>query len=142
MLKLENVTLGHGGTALRRVDALELAKGGRLLVAGPSGGLPRDKGRAMGLLERLGIAGKAASNPHELSRGEAQRAALARAVINRPALILADEPTSSLDDGAAGAALELIVSAADETGAALLVASHDSRIAGAFSQRLDMGGAA
>ena len=50
------------------------------------------------ILERLGIAHKASSKPHRLSVGEQQRASIARAMINKPKLILADEPTSALDD--------------------------------------------
>jgi putative ABC transport system ATP-binding protein len=57
-----------------------------------------------------------------------QRAAIARAVVNRPALILADEPTSSLDDESADAALDLLIGAARHRGAALLIATHDSRV--------------
>ncbi len=76
----------------------------------------------------LGIGDLAHERPHRLSRGQAQRAAIARAVVNRPALLLADEPTSSLDDDAAAAALLLLLSESRRLGAALLIATHDSRV--------------
>jgi len=90
----------------------------------------RPPGRAMALnaLSALGIADLAQELPGRLSRGQVQRAAIARAVVNRPALILADEPTSSLDDESADAALNLLIGEAKRRGAALLIATHDGRV--------------
>ena len=89
---------------------------------------PPDRDVALAALEALGIAGLAHERPGRLSRGQVQRAAIARAVVNRPALILADEPTSSLDDASADAALDLLIGEARRRGAALLIATHDSRV--------------
>jgi ABC-type lipoprotein export system ATPase subunit len=89
-------------------------------------------------LAALGVADKAARRPHELSQGEQQRVAIARAVVNGPKLLLADEPTASLDDAAAGRAVELLFSAAERRGATLVVATHDSRVKQHFSNTLQL----
>jgi len=89
---------------------------------------PPDRDGALAALEALAIADLAHERPGRLSRGQVQRAAIARAVVNRPALILADEPTSSLDDDAADAALGLLIGEARRRGTALLIATHDGRV--------------
>lgn len=80
------------------------------------------------LLERLGIAGRAHARPHQLSQGEAQRAAIARALAVRPAILVADEPTSALDQANAAIVARLLSDLADEAGAALIIATHDDRL--------------
>jgi putative ABC transport system ATP-binding protein len=89
-------------------------------------------------LDALGVADKAARRPHELSQGEQQRVAIARAVVNGPKLLLADEPTASLDDAAAERAVELLFTAAERRGATLVVATHDSRVKRHFSNTLQL----
>ena len=91
-------------------------------------GVPDDRDRIRRLLESVGVADLARRFPRELSQGQAQRVAVARAVVNRPALLLADEPTANLDDTHAAAALELLRTQALASGAALIVASHDARV--------------
>lgn len=86
----------------------------------------RVAGRAM--LGRLGIGRRADARAETLSRGEAQRTAIARAMLAGPQLILADEPTASLDDEACDAVLDLLFEATREAGAALVIASHDGRV--------------
>jgi putative ABC transport system ATP-binding protein len=88
------------------------------------------------LLERFGLAARADARAGTLSTGEAQRAALARALVNRPALVLADEPTGSLDSANAAAVLELL-GEVNAAGATLLVATHDAGVA-ARGRRLAM----
>ncbi|MBI4753858.1 MAG: ATP-binding cassette domain-containing protein [Betaproteobacteria bacterium] len=105
-------------------------------------GLPRDPARVAAVLARLGLAGRADHRPHQLSRGEAQRAAVARALVNRPALLLADEPTAHLDDAACAETLDLLLHQAGEDGAALVLATHDGRVKARFSHRLALGGVA
>ena len=90
------------------------------------------------LLEELGLAARANARAHALSRGEAQRAALARALVNGPEVVLADEPTSSLDDDNAARAAALLREQAEANNAVLVVASHDRRIADSFARRLDL----
>jgi ABC-type lipoprotein export system ATPase subunit len=99
-----------------------------LRLAQAMAGLPVDEARITALLEAVGVGDLAARRPGQLSQGQAQRVAVARAVVNRPALLLADEPTASLDDAHAAAALELLRTQAMETGATLVVASHDARV--------------
>lgn len=98
-----------------------------------------DPARIDTLLDNLDLSAKAHRRPDALSQGEQQRAAIARAVLNRPAVIIADEPTSALDDANTAAAMDLLCAQAAETGAALLVATHDSRITKHFDTilRLD-----
>ena len=89
-------------------------------------------------LAALGVADKAARRPHELSQGEQQRVAIARAVVNGPKLLLADEPTASLDDAAAERSVALLLDAAGRRGATLVVATHDSRVKRHFSNTLQL----
>lgn len=91
-------------------------------------GVAQDWVEAMVLLDRVGLSALAHRRFETLSRGEAQRVAIARALLLRPAVILADEPTASLDDANANRIAELFVSAARETGAALILATHDQRL--------------
>jgi len=109
-----------------------------LLLAQFLAGLPIDRGAAVNLLTALGVDGVASRTPDQLSHGQAQRVAVARAVINRPALVLADEPTAALDDANAQATIKLLGEQADAVGATLVVASHDARIRSAFERRYDL----
>lgn len=97
-------------------------------------------GRIDALAERLGLTGLLHRAPHQLSGGQMQRAALARALVRAPQLLLLDEPSSSLDDEATQALLRLVVALAAEHGVSLLVATHDARVvnflADAFGERL------
>jgi putative ABC transport system ATP-binding protein len=99
---------------------------------------PQDDARIAETLGALGIADKAARRPADLSEGERQRVAVARAVVNRPKLLLADEPTANLDDGAAAHAVELLLEQAERHGATLVVATHDARVKQRFEKRLDL----
>ncbi|WP_294229467.1 ABC transporter ATP-binding protein [uncultured Shimia sp.] len=74
----------------------------------------------------------------ELSIGQQQRVAAARALIGRPKLIVADEPTSSLDANSQAAFLDLLMQQAEEAGATLLMVSHDARLAASFDRTLDL----
>jgi putative ABC transport system ATP-binding protein len=103
-------------------------------------GLPQDPERIEGVLERLGIADKRDAYPPTLSFGEAQRAALARALVNDPKLILADEPTSNLDDAHCTQVLHLLEEQARSCDATLVVATHDQRIKARIATRLALGG--
>ncbi|AUX70514.1 ABC transporter ATP-binding protein [Porphyrobacter sp. HT-58-2] len=89
-------------------------------------------------LDRLGIANRADARPHALSQGEAQRAAIARALVVRPAVFVADEPTSALDHDNAARVAGLLLDLAEETGASLLVATHDDRLRAHFPRTLTL----
>ena len=90
---------------------------------------------ARALLEKLGVAHRAAAMPHELSGGEAQRVAIARALAVNPRVLLMDEPTASLDPGRRGE-LAATVRRLSEDGTTLLIATHDAEFARACVQRV------
>lgn len=87
-----------------------------------------DPDRAADLLARVGLSGRQNLLPAALSGGERQRVAVARAVYPAPAVILADEPTGSLDPRHARSVLDLLLSLAAQNGSAVLLASHDYRL--------------
>jgi putative ABC transport system ATP-binding protein len=95
-----------------------------LLLAGRA-----DPARARELIERVGLAHRADHYPSELSGGEQQRAAIARALAHRPQLLVADEPTGNLDSTSGAAILELLDELRREQGSALLLATHEARVA-------------
>ena len=94
--------------------------------------------RATQLLDRLGLSGKHRRRPSRLSGGEQQRVALARALIVRPGLILADEPTGSLDPRTAREAAELLVKEARQAEAALLFTTHDPSLVDLATQHVEL----
>jgi putative ABC transport system ATP-binding protein len=102
-------------------------------------GVPRRaaRHRAMELLERLGVAGRAGHLPDHLSGGEQQRVAVARALVNEPLVVLADEPTGNLDSRATGDLLRLF-GELGRAGQTLLVVTHDARVASTADRLLTM----
>jgi putative ABC transport system ATP-binding protein len=91
--------------------------------------------RARGLLAAVGLAGRERSLPARMSGGEQQRIAIARALINTPALLLADEPTGNLDSATAAGILDLLARLRAEHDMTIVLASHDPQIA-ARAERL------
>jgi putative ABC transport system ATP-binding protein len=98
----------------------------------------RDPGRVADLLARVGLTPRRRHFPSELSGGEQQRTAIARALVHRPEVVVADEPTGNLDSLTGAAILELMAELRREEGAALLLATHDDRIAQAADRVLRM----
>ncbi len=90
---------------------------------------PIDRDRVAAILDRLGIGPKARKLPRDLSGGEKQRTAIARGLVGTPDLLLADEPTSQLDSNSAEAVCRLLREAVDQYKPAVLLATHDPRIA-------------
>jgi putative ABC transport system ATP-binding protein len=86
------------------------------------------------MLERLGLDGLGAKLPGELSGGQAQRVAVARAMVTSPAVLFADEPTGSLDSLASENVLTLMLELVRETGTTVVMITHDARTA-AFADR-------
>ena len=87
-------------------------------------GVRRARPRALGMLDRVGIADLADRHPHQLSGGQMQRVAIARALVHEPSLLLADEPTGSLDDEAAGSVMALLLDLRRQLGTSILMATH------------------
>lgn len=101
-----------------------------------------DKQFARSLFDRLGIDHLAHRRPSQLSGGQQQRVAIARALMHRPRLVLADEPTGNLDEATSSAVIELLVSAASDAGATLVVVTHSSAIASHLGHVVRLGSGA
>lgn len=97
-----------------------------------------DTARARALLARVGLSGREKSMPEVLSGGERQRVAVARALASGPAVVLADEPTGSLDRANATTVAALLVALAREEGAGVLLVTHDERLAGYADRALHL----
>lgn len=121
---------------LRLISALTVRQ--NLALAQHLGAGGRDAQLIEQLIAQVGLAHRADARPRELSQGETQRAAIARALCTRPPILIADEPTSALDDANAQAIIDLLLETAQTTGATLVIATHDHRIRGRFPRALDL----
>jgi cell division transport system ATP-binding protein len=92
--------------------------------------------RALSCLQLVGIEQKANSFPHTLSGGEQQRVSIARALLNQPSLILADEPTGNLDPETSEEIMQLLIAVAKEEKTAILMATHDMNMVEKFPGRI------
>ena len=133
-------TVGYVPQRLHLIDSLNVLD--NLLLAQYLAGKRVDRAHAETLLRALALQDFAHRYPNELSQGQAQRVAVARAVVNRPSLLLADEPTAALDDVHAGAAIALLTEHAKSAGATLAIASHDARVRATFKHILSLGSGA
>lgn len=97
-----------------------------------------DNKRAVELLEQVGLGHKINSKPNDLSQGEQQRAAIALAVVKNPSVILADEPTSSLDDVNCKKITSLLKEQAASTKAQLIIITHDQRLKAQFNKSITL----
>ncbi len=125
----------QGPSLLPALDVLENVAFPLLLVHTTAA---EARSRARLALQQVGIAELAPALPQQLSGGQQQRVAVARVLACRPALILADEPTGQLDHQAGELVLDVLLSAADELRAALVVATHDPMIARRLADRWTM----
>ncbi len=94
--------------------------------------------RVVEALDRVGLAGEGAKLPDQLSGGQQQRVAIARALVSRPTLVLADEPTGNLDSATGQAVTRLLVEAAAEGGAAIVIVTHDPKVAAHADRIVEM----
>ena len=98
----------------------------------------KDNNRIEDILKNLNIFNKSNKKTNQLSQGEKQRASIALAIVNSPKLILADEPTSSLDDNNCAKVIELLKKQATDFGAQLIVITHDSRLKKHFKNTIEL----
>ncbi|MCI5054902.1 MAG: ATP-binding cassette domain-containing protein [Flavobacteriales bacterium] len=118
----------HFARSISLLDNLMLA----LFLAGQK----QNKAYAKELIESMGLGDKLKANPYSLSHGEQQRVSIALAVIKRPSLILADEPTSSLDDKNCEKIVKLLREQAASSEAKLVIITHDQRLKDQFSKSI------
>jgi len=118
---------------VRALNVLE-----NLLLAQKLAGLKLDQAHIQGVLEHLNLGHKIKARPSELSIGEQQRVNIARAVINKPSVILADEPTSALDDFNTEQVIALLKAEASAANATLLIVTHDNRLKSVFDKKIEL----
>ncbi|QKZ15526.1 ABC transporter ATP-binding protein [Spirosoma sp. KUDC1026] len=109
-----------------------------LLMANYLANKPQDRDRARSLAQQLGFGDHLDKRTHQLSQGEQQRVSIARSVMNQPDLILADEPTSSLDDENTDRVIKLLTEQSEQIGASLVVVTHDQRLKDVFPNRVNL----
>ncbi len=122
--------------SLRLISSLSVRD--NLRLARSLAGMPADPARLDGLLDAVGLSYRAGAKPRQLSLGEAQRAAIARAAAAEPAILIADEPTSALVRVRAEQVMALLTGLCERSGATLIAASHDERITGHFADTLTL----
>ncbi|MCC7292921.1 MAG: ABC transporter ATP-binding protein [Phycisphaerales bacterium] len=139
---LENVLLptladGSGDADEKRAD--EEHAGGKRQGSMDAGSKGADaRSRAKALLDRVGLSARLTHRPAELSGGERQRTAIARALIQQPALVLADEPTGNLDRASAADAANLLAELPRFAGVALIVVTHSESLASRFDSVFEL----
>jgi putative ABC transport system ATP-binding protein len=116
------------------ISAVENVADGLLYAGVP---VKERKDRATTALERVGLGQRLSHRPHQLSGGEQQRVAVARAVVGEPALLLADEPTGNLDT-AAGAEVLKVLRDLNDTGTTVVIITHDTEVAEAAGRQVSM----
>ena len=119
-------TIGFVPQRLHLLGSLDVKA--NLALARYLAGLPANEARIDQVLADLGLADKSRARPAELSYGQSQRVAVARAVINAPLVLLADEPTANLDDAHCERTIDLLEAQARACHALLIIATHDQRL--------------
>lgn len=115
-----------------------LSVGDNLLLANYLANKTQQPQRVRELAGQLGFGDQLAKKTHQLSQGEQQRVSIARAVMNQPDVILADEPTSSLDDENTNRVVTLLREQSEQIGASLIVVTHDQRLKDVFPNRINL----
>jgi ABC-type lipoprotein export system ATPase subunit len=118
----------------------ELDAVGNVALAAKVAGLKTDRTRAEDLLKRMGLSERLHGRVATLSGGERQRVAVARALMNRPKVLLADEPTGNLDEKSGGVVMDLLLAICAEEGASLVLVTHNRAFAARADEKLILAG--
>jgi putative ABC transport system ATP-binding protein len=129
LTKLRRRHVGYVFQFFNLIDTLTLRENATLPLALAGCAVKEQRDRAGALLAELGLSAEADRFPHQVSGGQMQRAAIARAIIHRPALVLADEPTGNLDSTTGAAILALLTRLRRERGLTILMATHSDEAA-------------
>jgi putative ABC transport system ATP-binding protein len=133
--RTRNESLGFVFQSFHLLAGISILDNVKLPLEYADGDVKDGDARARELLSLVGLADRMDHRPNELSGGERQRAAIARALVNRPRMLLADEPTGALDSKSQGAILELFARVHELFGATLVVVTHDPNVATALAGR-------
>ena len=125
--QLRNLNVGFVFQSFQLIPSLTALE--NVLIPAELSGLRDAKARAQSLLKKVGLADRGHHYPTQLSGGEQQRVSIARAFINEPKILLADEPTGNLDENTAKTVEELLFELHRELGTAVLIATHNQRLA-------------
>lgn len=109
-----------------------------VIAGAEAAGLPGEVGSALALLEQMGLGDRAQAYPAQLSGGEQQRIAIARALVKRPAVLLGDEPTGNLDAASGDRVMAQLIEQTRAYGTSLLVVTHNEKLATSFDRVLYM----
>jgi len=118
----------------------ELDAVGNVILAAKVAGLKPDRVRAENLLTRMGLKDRLKASPNTLSGGERQRVAVARALMNHPKVLLADEPTGNLDEKSGGAVMDMLLNICAEEGASLVLVTHNRAFAAQTNVQMTLSG--
>ncbi len=130
---------GHIGLVFQKDYFVEsLTVGDNLLLSQYLAKKEQSKKDCRAILDRLNLADKWGKKMSALSQGERQRISLARALVKSPKVLLADEPSSALDDGNTERVIELMKSQAAEIGASLIIVTHDQRLKDNFQAKIEL----
>ena len=124
---LRNHDIGYVFQSFHLVPSLTAQE--NIMFPAELAGHPDAAGRAAALMERVGVAHRKRNFPHQLSGGEKQRIAICRALVNRPKILFADEPTGNLDTENGKAILDLLLDARTDSGLTLVLVTHSPEIA-------------
>lgn len=138
--RVRGASIGIVFQTLHLIKSLSVIE--NILLGAYLSGQVQDLDLAHTLMEKLGIADLKTRQATDISQGQAQRVAIARALMTSPSLLLADEPTSSLDDHACAQTLTLLRSLCQDSGTILIISSHDNRIRDSFDQTIHLGATA
>jgi ABC-type antimicrobial peptide transport system, ATPase component len=136
--RIRRTKLGQVFQQFRLVDTLTAVE--NVMLGMELAGLDMSLDAANEALEDVGLGNRARHMPDQLSGGERQRVGIARAIIHEPPIVLADEPTGNLDRARAGQIFDLLLNRVEQSGASLVVVTHDPELAASCDTQLHLRG--